>query len=90
MQINKKELGDYIAANHNLTKAEGCVIVDDLFNRIGVELGVGNEVSIHGFGKFVTKDRAERTSNGFGRETVIPAAKVVKFKPSKTLKDEVQ
>lgn len=88
--VTKKELIEYVAANNDLTKAKAKEVVDGLFNRITSELNSGNEVAINGFGKFFTKDRAERTSHGFGKETVIPAATVVKFKPSKTLKDEVQ
>jgi len=51
----------------------------------------GEDVTLVGFGTFTTVDRAERQGRNplTGKEITIAAKKVVKFKPGKTLKDQI-
>ncbi|NTV17779.1 MAG: HU family DNA-binding protein, partial [Chlorobiaceae bacterium] len=51
----------------------------------------GEDVSLVGFGTFSIVDRAEREGRNplTGEAITIAAKKVVKFKPGKTLKEEV-
>ena len=71
--------------------AERCVkaVVEIVTNEVAVK---GGEVSIANLGKFVLAERAEK--NGVnpttGEKIVIPARKVVKFKPAKTLKETIK
>lgn len=51
----------------------------------------GDEVRLHGFGKFSVVDRAARVARSprDGSEVQVPAKKAIKFTSSKTLKDAV-
>ena len=51
----------------------------------------GEKIQLVGFGSFDVKDRAERTGRNpqTKQEIVIPAARVIQFKPGKALKDAV-
>lgn len=91
MGLTKKELGEYIASNHNFPKGVGHNIVDDLFKVIANELNNGGEVAIHGFGKFVTSKRSAREGRNpaTGAPVQIEAKTMVKFKPSANLKEQV-
>lgn len=87
-QISKTDLVDFVAATNDLTKKVAEEVVSGLFGRIRSALESGDEISIHGFGKFSVKDRAARTIRPFGgKEQTVPASKGVKFKSSKTLED---
>ena len=89
MALSKKELIEFVAANHDLTKTQAEHIVSDVFARIESELEEGGEVSINGFGKFSVKQSAARTGRNpsTGAPLEIAAKKSVKFAASKTLKD---
>ncbi len=67
-------------------------VVSATFEKITEALANGEEVKIKDFGNFVVKTKAERTGTnpGTGAKIVIPASKVVKFKVSKALKEEVK
>ena len=90
MFLIKKEIAQYISANHNIGKKDAENIVDDVFNRIADELASAEGVNIHNFGKFsVTIRNARKGRNPVtGEEISIPAKKAVQFKPSKTLKEQ--
>ena len=49
------------------------------------------EISLVGFGKFITSDRAERVMRNpaTGGQVTVPAKKSLKFKPAKAFKDAV-
>lgn len=86
--MNKQDLIEYVASTNDLTKKQADEVVTGLFRRIEDELNQGNEVAIHGFGKFSIKVNAARTIRPFGgAEQQVPASKGVKFSASKTLKD---
>lgn len=90
-KINKDDLANEIAEEHDLTKTKSREIVDYVFDRITGVLENKGKASIYGFGKFETKERKERKGHNpsTGKEMTITAATVPKFKPSKTLKDAV-
>ena len=66
--------------------------VNDALDVIGETLAKGEEVVITGFGKFEVTERAARTGRNprTGDPVEIAACKVVKFKPSKSLKESVK
>jgi len=47
----------------------------------------GMNVKVKSFGTFAPVLRAERKVNAFGKPTTIPARTVVKFSPSKALRE---
>lgn len=89
--MNKQELIDFVAATNDVTKKAAGEIVTGIFNRIADELQSGNEVVIHGFGKFNVKERAARQGRNpaTGQPMQIEASKVVKFKATKSLDDSL-
>lgn len=56
---------------------------------ISAELAEGGEANVPVLGKFVTEQKAQRQGRNpkTGAPLTIPAHKVVKFRPAKTLKD---
>ena len=89
--INVKEIAEYVAANHNISKAAAEAIVRDTFSFIKDELNSQSEINVAGFGKFVTEVKpARKGRNPKTGETIqIEEKRVVKFKPLKALRDEV-
>ncbi len=89
--MNKNELVKVVAEATGLTQKEVGAVVDEMLNAIIGELAEGREVSLAGFGKFVTKTRAARESiNPRTKEIVkVPACKAVAYKPSKAIKEAV-
>jgi len=89
--MTKKELSEKLSANFNSTKAEAEKMVSFIFEEIVSCLVKKEEVSISGFGKFVTTERAARegVNPSTGSKIQIPATTVAKFKVSKQLKEAV-
>jgi len=93
MKITRQSLIDIMYNNHNdLTKDKCKDIVDSFFEIIIDELSKGNNVLISGFGKWSVRSKKQRMGRNpkTGQETIISARKVVTFKCSDTLKDELQ
>ena len=89
--MSKAELVEKIAEQTKLTKADADRAVKALINVVSSSLKSGEDVTLVGFGTFTTVDRAERPGRNplTGKAITIKAKKVVKFKPGKTLKDQV-
>ena len=89
--MNKTELTDAVAARANLSRSDAANAVDAVFQSIESALADGDSVSLIGFGAFSVSDRAARTGRNprTGETIQIAAAKVVKFKAGKTLRDAV-
>ena len=89
--MNKTELIDAIAARSNATKTQTATMLDGLVDIVQKTLTDGNDVQLIGFGTFSVTDRAGREGRNpaTGKPLTIPAKKVVKFKPGKTLADSV-
>lgn len=93
MKITRQSLVDIMYNNHDdLTKDRCKEIVDSFFEIILDELSKGNNVRISGFGKWTVKSKKQRMGRNpkTGQDTIISARKVVTFKCSDTLKDELQ
>ncbi len=89
--MNKTELTDAVAARANLSKSDAGNAVDAVFQSIESALADGESVSLIGFGAFSVSDRAARSGRNprTGETIQIAAAKVVKFKAGKALRDAV-
>ncbi len=90
--VNKKNMSERIAEEHNLTKKEAGDIVNKIFDMMSAALKEGNKVDIAGFGKFEVKERSAREGiNPRTKEKItIPASHVPGFKASKALKELVR
>jgi DNA-binding protein HU-beta len=90
--MNLKELADAVVMDYeDVSKTFARQFLQDAVAVITEELARGEEVSITGLGKLHIVDRAARTGvNPRTKEKIaIPAKKAIKFKVSKTLKDNV-
>jgi len=89
--MGKVELAEFMSREHGLTKKASKEIIDAFIASIEESLAEGKDVMIRGFGTFTVKKRAART--GLNPSTLEPieiaAKNVVRFKPSKVLKDLV-
>lgn len=89
--MTANDLADALATTHGLTKADAKKYIDTVFTAIGDAAAKGEEISLNGFGKFVTKRTAERQGlNPATKEPItIKASTKIGFKPAKALKDKV-
>jgi integration host factor subunit beta len=83
--MTKADLVDQVTALGDLTRRDGEVIVDTLFDSIISALKANDKVEVRGFGSFRTRQRNSRT----GATVAVPAKRVPFFKPSKELRDLV-
>jgi len=89
--VTKADLVDKITALGDLTRRDGEVIVDTLFDSVIGALKSGDKIEIRGFGSFRTRQRNARIGRNpkTGTKVDVPAKKVPFFKPSKELRDLV-
>ena len=90
--MTKTELIERVARDMNITKTDAKECVACVFGTIEEALTSGESVNIYQFGSFNIVDKAERNGHNpsTGEKLVIPAHKVVKFKPSQYIKDAVR
>ena len=89
--MNKLEIIKVVAEETGLTQKEVTGVVDTAIAAIIDTLKKGEEVNIAGFGKFVVKNRAARTSiNPRTKEEIrVPASKAPTFRAGKQFKEAV-
>lgn len=94
--MNKSEMVDAVAEKAGLTRAKAQQAVAALFDAdegaITQALKAGQQVTITGFGSFMTRARKERLGLNprTGKKIKIAASKAVAFRPGKTLKEAIQ
>jgi integration host factor subunit beta len=88
-QLTKADLVDKVTALGDLTRRDGEIIVDLLFDSVIGALKTGDKIEIRGFGSFRTRQRNSRIGRNpkTGAKVEVPAKKVPFFKPSKELRD---
>ena len=92
MPIGKKELIEIISEKEDLSKAKAGTVLNTVLEAITSELCQSSgKVTLPGFGTFQQGERAERIGKNprTGEALTIPAAKTIKFKSGKGLKDAV-
>ena len=91
INMNKLDIIKVVAEETGLTQKEVAGVVDGFISTIIKELKKGTEVNVAGFGKFVVKNRASRTSiNPRTKEPIkVPASKAPTFRAGKQFKDAV-
>jgi len=89
--VNKNELIDAVAAATELKKTEASKAIDAVFDTIAAALKAGDEVRLVGFGTFsvAARSASEGRNPRTGEKIAIAASKQAKFKPGKSLKDEL-
>ena len=90
--MNKSEVILKIADKAGTSKAAVSKVIDAFSETLREALASGDDVRINGVGVFSISNRAARKGSNpqTGEALVIPAKKVVKFKPASALQDSVQ
>ncbi|MBU0944571.1 MAG: HU family DNA-binding protein [Proteobacteria bacterium] len=90
--MNKSELVASIAESANTTKVAAEQALNVVLNNMVKAMKEGEKVSLLGFGTFSVVERVKKKGRNpqTGQDIIIPAHKVVKFKPGKSLYGRVQ
>lgn len=85
--MNKAELVSAVAEKAGLTKVQATEALNAFMEVTADTLKKGDKIALVGFGTFSVAERAERKARNpqTGKEMVVPAKKVVKFKAGKDL-----
>ena len=90
--MTKSELIEQLSiSNEQLNKRESELIVNTIFDSIGIELMQGGRVEIRGFGSFTIRSRDAREARNpkSGDVVMIPEKKTPFFKTGKELRERV-
>ena len=89
--MTKKELIKFVVQSTDNTIKDTEEIVDEFINYVKNSLVQHEDVVIHGFGTFKTKLRDARTARNpqTGETIEVPAKYALTFKPTSTLKAEI-
>ncbi len=89
--MNKTELIEHLAGQHELSKAEAGRIVETLLDAVVTTVKKGGAVTLPGFGSFKQHARAARNgvNPSTGDKIKIAAAKLPKFTPGAGFKAAV-
>lgn len=91
MTLTKIEIVNMLYEQIGLPKTECGNLVESVFEIIKSELEKGNDVMVSGFGKWMVNSKKARKGRNpqTGKDLIIDARKVVTFKPSPLLRDEL-
>jgi integration host factor subunit alpha len=91
MSLTKIEIVTMLYEQIGLPKIECVRMVESFFDIIKSELEEGNPMMVSGFGKWTVKAKKERKGRNpqTGKDVMIKAKKVVTFRPSAVLRDEL-
>ena len=89
--MTKADLVDKIAAKTGLTKAASEKALNAFLASVQDGLVAEGRLNLSGFGSFVVEQRKARKGRNprTGQSIAIPAAKVVRFRSGKRLKDSI-
>ncbi|AXB80239.1 HU family DNA-binding protein [Novosphingobium sp. P6W] len=89
--MNSSDLAEHISETAGTTKADARKIVDAVFEAIAEAAANGDDISLHGFGKFKIKDSPEREGRNpaTGEAMTIKASKKLSFAPAKAIKEKL-
>ena len=90
--MNKGDLINLVAKDSKITKVQAATAIDSLVDNITRMLKKGERTSLVGFGTFSIARRKARAGRNpqTGEPIRIPAKRVVKFTPGKTLKGVIK
>jgi DNA-binding protein HU-beta len=91
-RMTKADLVAKVAGDSKITKAQAEKAVDGFVTAVSAALADGEKVTLVGFGTFSVGTRSAREGRNprTGDKITIPASKVVKFKPGKSLSEKVK
>lgn len=89
--VTRADLADAVYQEVGLSRKHSSDLVDQLFDEVITELAAGNNVKISSFGNFMVRTKRERIGRNpkTGEEVAITPRRVVVFRASHVLKDQV-
>ena len=89
--LTRAELSDYLHERIGLSRAECRSIVESVLENMASSLESGELVKIAGFGTFQVRAKAARTGRNpkTGVEVPILPRKVLTFRPSQKMRDQI-
>lgn len=89
--MNKTELIEKVASKAGVDRNSTSRVIDAFTDAVSDALKRNDTVTLVGFGSFMIAKRSARTGRNprTGEVIEIPETKVPKFKPGKTLKDDI-
>lgn len=89
--INKRDLVDSVTELTGLSKATATQVFEEMIQVIQEGLKAGKTIRVSGLGIFSVSHRSAREGHNprTGKKIKIPAMKRPKFKPGKTLKENI-
>lgn len=91
--MTKRDMVIQIADEMGLIQNDVAEVVQKTLDRIAAELVAGRNIELRNFGVFeikIRKSRKGRNPNKPKNEVIIPERAVVRFRPGKDLKDQVE
>jgi DNA-binding protein HU-beta len=90
--MNKADLISRVARDTRTTKVQAARVVDSLLGHVTRALKRGDRASLVGFGTFTVARRRARVGRNpqTGTPITIPARRIVRFTPGKSLKADVR
>jgi len=91
MALKKLAMAKLLCNQLNISKKKGTDLVESFFDIIKSELEQSNPVMVSGFGKWMVNSKRERKGRNpqTGEEMTLDARKVVTFRASKKLVNEL-
>jgi integration host factor subunit alpha len=89
--MTKKDLIENVRSSSNLQRKEAEEIVESFLDIIKETLASGEEIKVSGFGKFIVNQKRDRKGRNpqTGEPLTITARRILTFKPSILLKQEM-
>ncbi|MGE3646469.1 MAG: integration host factor subunit alpha [Beijerinckiaceae bacterium] len=87
----RKDIAEAVYYLSAMSREEAAEIVNRVFDLIVETVISGEEVKLHGFGKFVIREKNERIGRNpkTGEAATITARRVVRFRPSVNLLERI-
>src|SRR6185436_5150586 len=89
--MTKADVIDSVCSKVGFSKKEAAEIVEMVFDTIKETLERGEKIKISGFGNFIVRDKKSRVGRNpqTGQEIEISARRVLTFRPSQVLKNDL-
>ncbi len=89
--LTRSDIAESIQRQVGLSKSESSDFIEVIVEEMSAALAAGESVKISSFGSFVLSQKAERMGRNpkTGIEAKIQARKVLTFKASQSLKDQI-
>ncbi|AOR81312.1 integration host factor subunit alpha (plasmid) [Novosphingobium resinovorum] len=89
--LTRADLAEALHRSVGLSRAEALHMVEQIVDRMSDALAAGENVKISSFGTFLLNDKRERIGRNpkTGVESPVSARRVVTFRPSQGLRDQV-